>query len=148
MSYRASRPRRIAAFFKDGLTAAESVPVFHNLRRSKLDHADGFAHPVTADFPDLFQYDRIRFLFSPIVLNDGSLTDLTVSVYCRLADGTVLLAGESNLTAAGTLLPIEFENYDAQWAVSVTDIDGSTPDIDLNVAVQGVHASAGNPQFS
>lgn len=143
MSYRASPPRRVPAFFKDGLTDPESAVAdgdFVNLERSTVRHADGFAQGEYAILPDKHHYDRIRFLFGPVTVNTGTLSTLSVTVYVKTSDGSIVAAASSDVLAdLKTIPPIEFENYQGLYSVKVTALTGSSEDIDLDVFVQGVN---------
>ena len=141
MAFRASPPRKVAAWTKTDVAAAETVPTaranFVNLEQSTMEHAGGFAQGVYAILPDKHHYDRLRVLFGPTTLGNAD-NDATVAVYEMLADDSVVLVGTSVLTDTGELLPVEFENRQGVYAVVVTAISGSSQEISFNVFVQGV----------
>lgn len=141
MAFRASPPRKVAAWTKTEVAAAEAVPTvrasFVNLEQSTMVHANGFAQGVYAILPDKHHYDRLRFSFGPVD-NDGA-TAATVSVFAMLSDDSVVLVGQSDLTDADTFPAIEGENYQAVYAVVVTALDGTEEEVSFDVFVQGVH---------
>lgn len=139
--FRASPPRKVAAWTKTAVESAEAVPSaranFVNLEQSTMTHSGGFAQGVYAILPDKQHYDRLRVLFGPVTLGNAD-NEATVSVYEMLADDSVVLLGESALTDAGQLLPIEFENRQGVYAVIVSAISGTDAAITCDVFVQGV----------
>lgn len=140
--YRASPPRKVSAWTKTDVSAAEPAPSaaddFVNLARSTITHADGFATPEFAILPDKANYDKIRFSFGPVT-QAGTVSSATVSVYARLADGSVTLLGERELTAAGGFEPLTVENFQATYAVIVSEISGSGAEVSFDSFVAGVH---------
>lgn len=141
MAFRASPPRKVAAWTKTAVASAEAVPSartsFVNLEQSTMTHSGGFAQGVYAILPDKQDYDRLRFLFGPVTLGNADNT-ATVAIYEMLADGSVLLVGESVLTAAKSFLPVEIENRQGMYAVIVKAVAGSTAAVTFDVFVQGV----------
>jgi hypothetical protein len=141
MAFRASPPRKVAAWTKTAVEAAEAVPstraAFVNLEQSTMTHADGFAQGVYAILPDKHHYDRLRFLFGPVTLGNADNT-ATVAVYEMLADDSVVLVGESALTAAKSFLPVTIENRQGMYAVIVKAVAGTTQAVTFNVFIQGV----------
>ena len=142
MAQRASPPRKVAAWTKAAVAANETVPSaaadFVNLEASHVTHDGGFASGVYAILPDKHDYDRLRILFGPPTLA-GTVTTASAVLYARLSDGTVLMLGSSDLTAAGTLASIEVENYQALYSVVVRGLTGGGATVSFDVAVQGIH---------
>lgn len=145
MAFRASPPRRVPQFSKVEADAVEvfdtdfDVTDFVNLERSTVTHADGFAQGEFAILPDKHHYDRLRFYFGPVTTG-GTVTGATLAVWSVGADNQVLLLGTSVLSAAGVFPPVEAENYQARYYVSVAAIDGSSsPQISVETFVQGIH---------
>lgn len=140
--YRASPPRKVAAWTKAAVGSAEPTPSaaadFVNLYRSTITHSGGFATPEFAILPDKPNYDHLRFSFGPVT-QGGTVTSAHVSVYERLADGSVTLLGERALTSAGGFLELTVENRQATYAVIVSEIAGTTPTVSFDVFVAGVH---------
>jgi threonine dehydratase len=144
MAYRASPPRKVAAWTKTELSDAEAAPAlvadFVNLEASHMTHSGGFAQGVFAIMPDKHDYDRIRFLFSNVVTAD--VASATVAVYVMLSGGDIVVAGTAALTAAGTIPAIEIENYQGLYSVilqAVTATEAGTIEFSTDVYVQGVH---------
>lgn len=141
MAQRASPP-----IFLERLEADNAQDVadatWHNLERSTVRHSEGFAHGEFAVMPGKHHYDRIQFLFGPIT-DDGetdltNVTELEVSVFVRGSDKRTVFVGKSVLGDSGELPAIQFENYQAEYALAVTALDGTTPDVSFDVFVQGV----------
>ena len=141
MAFRASPLRKVAAWTKTAVEAAETVPSarasFVNLEQSTMRHAGGFAQGVYAILPDKHHYDRLRFAFGPVTLGNADNTS-TVAVYEMLADDSVVLVGESALTAAKGFLPVTIENRQGVYAVIVKAVAGTSQAVTFNVFVQGV----------
>jgi hypothetical protein len=142
MAYRASPPRRVDAWTKVALAAAEANPVtvaeFVNLEASHVTHEGGFSQGVYALFPDKHDYDRLRILFSMPVLVD--ILDATITLWGRQGTGPVYVLGTSQLRGDGTFPAIEVENYQALYAVTVSFLDpGALPALSVQAFVQGVH---------
>lgn len=141
MPFRASPLRKVAAWTKDEVDAAEAVPSarasFVNLEQSTMRHAGGFAQGVYAILPDKHHYDRLRFSFGPVTLGNADNTS-AVAVYEMLADDSVVLVGESVLTAAKGFLPVTIENRQGVYAVIVKTLAGTSAEISFDVFVQGV----------
>lgn len=142
MAYRASRPVKVAAWTKTAVAAAQAAPAvaadFTNLFRSTMTHSGGFAQGEYALLPDQPSYDKIRVLFGPTTLGNADNT-ATLTLWARLADGSVIAAGNSVLAANKTFPVIEVDNYQATYHVTVSAIGGTTPALTVDAFVQGVH---------
>lgn len=141
MAYRASPPRIIPAFNKVEVAAVEAVPAeteFVSISTSTVQHADGFATGVYAILPDKHLYDKLRFSFTNPTLANADNT-ATLALWGRLSDGEIIFLGESELNAAGQFPPIEVENYDARYFVTVSALGGTTPAVTVKTAVQGIY---------
>lgn len=142
MAYRASPPRKVAAFSKSAVAAAESDPSvvgdFTNLEQSTVTMSGGFGTPVFAILPDKHDYDKIRFSFGPVTLGNAD-NEATLAVWAYHADGSISLLGTSELSANDTFPEITAENYQALYAVTVKTLSGTTAAVTADVFVQGVH---------
>lgn len=142
MAYRASRPIKVAAWTKTAVVDPEAVPAvaadFVNLFRSTVTHSGGFATGEYALLPDQPDYDKLRFLFGPTTLANADNT-ATLTLWARLADGSVIAAGTSVLSAVKTFPVIEIDNYQATYDITVSAVDGTTHALTVDAFVQGVH---------
>lgn len=145
MAFRASPPRRVPQFSKVEADAAEvfgvdfAVADFVNLERSTVRHEGGFAQGEFAILPDKHHYDRLRFYFGPVTLG-GTVTAATLAVWSVGADDQVLLLGTSELSASGVFPPVEAENYQARYYVSLALLTGSaSPEVSVETFIQGIH---------
>jgi hypothetical protein len=142
MANRASPPRRVAAWTKTAATT-EAVPTarasFINLEASHVVHANGFAQGVYAILPDKHDYDRIRISFGPVTKGNADNV-ATAAVYAMLSDDSRVLLGTSALASGSTVIaPIEFENFQAVYAVVLLGVAGTGAAITTQVFVQGVY---------
>lgn len=145
MGHRASPPIRVHEWdvvdFDSTALSGQTIPddlVWVNPERSTVRHQDGFAHGEFALLPGKHAYDHFRVLFSNITKENADNT-ATLTLFTRSSDGTIVVAGTSALVSGAIFAPhIEIENYQAEYAVAVTALAGSSAEISLNVSIQGV----------
>lgn len=134
----------IPALARTGVTAAEAAPSaagdFTNFFTQNVDTRGG--GPLAASriknalLPLWVRYERGRFFFRK-TLNSGTLTDATVAVYGRTPEGVVRFLGQKSLNASLEFDPFEFDIEPGMtYAVRVSAISGTTPNIDVAVSAQ------------